>query len=237
MFLRWIPELAVVGKIPLPSFSSANPLKLAVPVSPLFLGIGALLTFPTAVLVFAGGLINSATKSYAAEYGLADETYRWVGGAAMAMAVAYSLVNYLIEGRRKSTADDGNKSGNAAGDDRLLEISAPMRIGLLSAIGIGAVLLFAILAGTELTLPKIAALGVVSLILVGLLSGLGGLLSLQVGASASPVSGTVFMAMLVLSLSSIALGQTGFIAIATLPTRTSGLLCGHCGGKRQQPRL
>jgi uncharacterized oligopeptide transporter (OPT) family protein len=54
------------------------------------------------------------------------------------------------------------------------------------------------------------------LILIALLSGLGGLLSLQVGASASPVSGTVFVAMLVLSVTSIAMGRFGYPAIVSL---------------------
>jgi uncharacterized oligopeptide transporter (OPT) family protein len=59
-------------------------------------------------------------------------------------------------------------------------------------------------------------MGVVTLVLVSLLSGLGGLLSLQVGSSASPVSGTVFMGMLVLSLTGLGIGLEGLAGVAVL---------------------
>lgn len=216
-YFKLMSSTALVGKIPIPGFAAANAFKLSIPVSPLFMGIGALLTFPTAILVFSGGLINSATKSFAAENNMSGETYRWVGGAAMVVAVAYSLINYVIEGRRKSANFTGQPSASSvASDDRLLSISKPMRAGLLGAIGVGATMLFWLLSQGSLTVTQIIVLGSVSLMLVGLLSGLGGLLSLQVGASASPVSGTVFMAMLVLSVTAIALAQTGYVAIATL---------------------
>jgi len=215
-YLKYIGGTALVGKIPIPGFDPANPVKLPVPLSPLFLGIGALLTFPTAVLVFGGGIVNSITKSISAEYQLPDETYRWVGGAAMVVAVLYSLVNYVLEGLRQSKSNAEDRAEPELANDELLSISGRMRAGLITAIAVGGILLFVILQQQGLPTNKVVILGIVSLILVSLLSGLGGLLSLQVGASASPVSGTVFMAMLVLSVTSIALAQTGYVAIVAL---------------------
>ena len=188
--------------------------QLPVPASPLYLGIGALLTFPTAILVFCGGLVNSVTNAIAVEQNMPDTTFRWVGGAAMAVAVLYSLLNYVLEGRKKS-ADAGSVQSHKV-DTSLLEMTGAMRGLLISAIVVGAGLLFTILLRQDITTGQVLVLGVVSLVLISLLSGLGGLLSLQVGASASPVSGTVFMAMLILSLTAIGLSQTGFFAIATL---------------------
>lgn len=225
MHLKWMQGTAFVGKISLPGFAADNPLKLPVPVSPLFLGIGALLTFPTAVLVFVGGVVNAATKVVSVENGLPTETYRWVGGAAMVVAVVYSLINYMIEGLKASAAnaEGGQDVGNVgaefgvdAASDDLLSLTPTMRTGLMGAIAIGGVLMFVILHRQGLPPLQVLGLGVVSLVLISLLSGLGGLLSLQVGASASPVSGTVFMAMLVLSLASIALGQSGYVAVVAL---------------------
>lgn len=210
VFFAWLPETAFTGKVALPNLAATNALKLPIPLSPLYLGIGALLTFPTALLVFCGGLVNAVTKSVAAERGLSDETYRWVGGAAMVVAVIYSLIHYAIEGRRQSAAVTMEY------DERLLEISASMRAKLVAAIAAGAAILLLILFRSNVSLLQLAVLGIVSLVLVSLLSGLGGLLSLQVGASASPVSGTVFMAMLVLSITAVWLSLTGFVAIEIL---------------------
>ena len=213
--LKWLPGTAFGGKISLPRFTGENPLKLPVPISPLYMGIGALLTFPTALLVFAGGIVNATTKAISVHRGYPEETYRWVGGAAMVVAVVYSLINYVLEGRKVSETVQP-VSANVESNDALLSISSPMRFGLMSVIGIGGVLMFVILHLQGLPPLHVLGLGFVSLILISLLSGLGGLLSLQVGASASPVSGTVFMAMLVLSLASIGLGQSGYVAIVAL---------------------
>ena len=214
VFLGWLKDIAFMGKIRL---AWAGTMSLPFPVDPLFLGIGALLTFPTALLVFCGGLVNAVTKTVSVKLELADETYRWVGGAAMVVAVLYSLINYAIEGRKKAAiAAKKNADSPEQFDERLLDIPAHMRGLLIGAISGGAAILIWILFRANITLPQVAILGVVSLLLVSVLSGLGGLLSLQVGASASPVSGTVFMAMLVLSITAVALSLTGFVAIETL---------------------
>lgn len=210
IFLKALPEVAFAGKISWGSSPTSPAIGLPVPLSPLFLGIGALLTFPTALLVFCGGLVNAVTKTVSAQQGLPDETYRWVGGAAMVVAVVYSLINYAIEGRKQKSAT------NIEYDESLLELSSGTRTMLFAAIFAGASLLLVILSQAGISVAQVAVLGVTSLLLVSLLSGLGGLLSLQVGASASPVSGTVFMAMLVLSITAVALSLTGIFAIEVL---------------------
>src|SRR6185295_12863530 len=85
---------------------------IPLPISPLYLGIGGLLTLPTAILIFSGGLVNATVKGYSATHGLPGTTFRWVGGAAMTVAVLYSLTNYVIEGRRKSKAAAAAERGS-----------------------------------------------------------------------------------------------------------------------------
>ena len=146
--LKRLAELAYVGSVKIGSIGALQlgTIKLPVPLSPLFLGIGALLTFPTAVLVFCGGLINATTKAYSAANGLPGETYRWVGGAAMVVAVLYSLVNYAIEGRKSANASKGVPLGGASYDESLLQLSSGTRTMLVSAILLGAGLLVWILS-------------------------------------------------------------------------------------------
>ena len=213
VFLKWMSSIAVTAKVPIKTIATDHPVRLPIPVSPLFLGIGALLTFPTALLIFLGSVVHGVTQSVADHNALPAETYRWVGGAAMVVAVLYSLLNYAWESRRQRKADSEVPDHS---DTAQLEISAGMKKGLWSAICSGAVLLILILIGQGTPIREVMVLGVTSLVLIGLLSGLGGLLSLQVGASASPVSGTLFVAMLVLSVVSMALGQTGYPAVILL---------------------
>jgi putative OPT family oligopeptide transporter len=186
-------------------------LHLPIPAAPIYLGIGALLTLPTALLVFAGGLVNAVTTSYAASAAMPDTTFRWIGGAAMVVAVLYSLISYLLEGRRIQTL-----SGATEAEDALLELDPRMRTLLYGSIGAGAALLLLLMVLAGATTSTVVILGGVALILVSLLSGLGGLLSLQVGSSASPVSGTVFMGMLVLSLTALGIGLTGVQGVVLL---------------------
>ena len=177
---------------------------LPVAVAPVYIGIGALLTLPTAILVFSGGLVNAITQAYAASAGMPGTTFRWVGGAAMTVAVAYSLIQYWFEGRKtEATADTGEF------DMSLLEIDKPMKNMLLGSMGLGSVLLFVMMFMSGASITTLVVMGIVALLLTFFLSGLGGLLSLQVGSSASPVSGTVFMGMLVLSLTALVIGLEG----------------------------
>jgi len=218
-FLGWCGESVASAKLAIFGGSGVGALKLSVPISPLFLGIGALLTFPTAVLILSGGMINALTKSIAARNGLPDETYRWVGGAAMVVAVLYSLLVYLKD-TFYPIVHDAKIEKKIAAPPPASSTGSPlpvaMKVLLSSGILAGAVLLVLLLSRSEITFTSQAVLTVVALVSVSLLSGLGGLLSLQIGASASPVSGTVFMAMLVLSLTSLSLSLSGFIAVVTL---------------------
>ena len=180
--------------------------KLPLPINPLYFGIGALLTVPTAILIFSGGLLNAVVKGISASAGMPGTTFRWVGGAAMVVAVVYSLIDYIIEGRktREALADK-----EADYDAALLEIPPERRKQLLGSIGLGAILLVLMMIYSGATIVGLVALSIVALLLIFFLSGLGALLSLQVGSSASPVSGTVFMGMLVLSLVGLAIGLEG----------------------------
>lgn len=180
--------------------------KLPLPINPLYFGIGALLTVPTAILIFCGGLLNAVVKGMSAAQGMPGTTFRWVGGAAMVVAVVYSLIAYIIEGRKTRNAlADKEADFNA----EQLEIPESRRKQLLASIGFGAILLIAMMIYSGATIVGLVALGIVALLLIFFLSGLGALLSLQVGSSASPVSGTVFMGMLVLSLVGLAIGLEG----------------------------
>ncbi len=197
----------------------ASNIELPLPVSPLYFGIGALLTLPTALLVFAGGLVNATTKAYSGAHALPDTTFRWVGGAAMTVAVVYSLIAYVIEGRKRNAALAAAAAGGdevTSDEDPLLEQSPGVKRMLFGSIALGAILLFAMMAMVGAPTLPLIAMGLVALVLVSLLSGLGGLLSLQVGASASPVSGTVFMGMLILSITALGVGMSGIEGIIFL---------------------
>lgn len=199
---------------------ASSQIELPLPVSPLYLGIGALLTLPTALLVFAGGLVNAGTTSFAAAEGMPDTTFRWVGGAAMTVAVVYSLLAYILEGRKRKAAEAQTATDAASaaplGDDPLLEQSPGIHRMLVGSIVLGTVLLFVMMVHVGAPPLALVVMGVVALVLVSLLSGLGGLLSLQVGSSASPVSGTVFMGMLVLSITALNVHLTGIEGIVFL---------------------
>lgn len=221
---NWLKEKAGELVVPLPGALQEG-FKLPLPASPLLLGIGALLTLPTALLVFGGALINAVTTAYSGENGYPADTFRWVGGAAMTVAVVWSLAQYVRDGmkeRRRLAAAAAARNATGATEDPLLEIPATKRKILTGAIVAGAALFFwtltqsaeVHLAAAEVSTTNVViSIGVVALVLVSLLSGLGALLSLQVGASASPVSGTVFMAMLVLSVTALGVSLTGSAAV------------------------
>jgi putative OPT family oligopeptide transporter len=198
-----------------PAGTADADVELPLPVAPLYLGIGALLTLPTALLIFAGGLVNAGTTAFAASEGMPGTTFRWVGGAAMTVAVLYSLIDYVREGR-KTKAEDADALPDVAHDDDLLEIPPRHRAALLASIGAGLVLMVVMMNMVGASTTTLVVMGAVALLLVSLLSGLGGLLSLQVGSSASPVSGTVFVGMLVLSLTALAVGMEGMEGVMFL---------------------
>ena len=236
--LKWLGEQAHTFSLRLFARGEAPPdVNIPIPVSPIYLGIGALLTLPTAILIFAGGLVNSLTQGYSATHGMGPNTYRWVGGAAMTVAVLYSLVMYLVEGRRTARAEHEKSSARHASVVAAAKADTGPRVGvpeittypdwqLRQSTGIKRMLWACIWSGTALLLlmlwalgaswANIAVLGAVAFVLAFLLSGLGGLLSMQVGASASPVSGTVFMGLLVLSITALGIGLKGMEGVAIL---------------------
>lgn len=189
---------------------------LPIPVSPLYVGIGALLTLPTALLVFAGGLINAFTIGYAAEHGMPSTTFRWVGGAAMTVAVIYSLVQYVISSRKQMASSVDKSSEEEKNDAIILEHDSKTIKQLWASVAVGVVLLLAMMLISGATIAGLIVLGAVAVVLSFMLTGLGGLLSLQVGSSASPVSGTVFMGMLVLSLTALLIGLQGLEGLVFL---------------------
>ncbi len=196
---------------------------LPLPVAPLYLGIGALLTLPTAFLLFMGGFVNAVTTGYAAAHAMPPTTFRWVGGAAMVVAVVYSLVAYAVEGRKQAKLDAAAESGvtgaalaAAIADTSLLEQTKAQRRLLVGSIAVGLAGMIAMMGMVGGSTTTLAVMGAVAFVLVWLLSGLGGLLSLQVGSSASPVSGTVFMGMLVLSIAALGIGLEGISGVVFL---------------------
>ncbi len=195
---------------------------LPLPLAPIYLGIGALLTLPTAFLIFSGGFVNSVTTGYAAAAGMPGTTFRWVGGAAMTVAVIYSLVDYALEGRKKAAgvAVKGQAFSDelaaAIENESLLEQSPGIRAMLYASLAAGTALLIAMMMWVGAPMTALVVIALVAFALVFLLSGLGALLSLQVGSSASPVSGTVFMGMLVLSLTALGVGMEGMDGVVFL---------------------
>jgi putative OPT family oligopeptide transporter len=123
---------------------------------------------------------------------------RWVGGGAMTVAVAYSLVKFL---RIRIPV------GGETEDDRLIEPDARQKKRQLLSIVVGMVVLLGWLftsgAPFSFALPMAAALLVMAMLMVAL----GAILSLQIGSSASPVSGTIFVTTLVLCLVALATGH------------------------------
>lgn len=131
----------------------------------------------------------------------------------MVVAVLYSLLAYLIEGRKRNSTETVHSETL---DESLLEITPVARRMLIGSITAGMALMIAMMAMVGASTTALIVLGAVALVLCSLLSGLGGLLSLQVGSSASPVSGTVFVGMLVLSLTALGIGLTGMEGVVLL---------------------
>jgi uncharacterized oligopeptide transporter (OPT) family protein len=234
--LTWLKES--VKTLSLRVFATTTPdVNVPIPISAIYLGIGALLTLPTAILIFAGGLVNSLTQGYASAHGLPATTFRWVGGAAMTVSVLYSLTMYVIEGRKKSVAVDERSGLQRAGAeaaaphpsgvpidmggmtpfaDWQLEQSPGIKRMLWGCVAAGTTLMLCMMAIVGASASTLVIMGAIAFPLAFLLSGLGGLLSLQVGSSASPVSGTVFMGLLVLSLAALVIGLEGMGGVAFL---------------------
>jgi putative OPT family oligopeptide transporter len=136
---------------------------------------------------------------------------RWVGGAAMTVAVVWSLAKFASLGKRQAQVE----SEQASGDD-LLALSAGMRLALLASIGLGTALLVSWLLLTDGATPFVLAISAAILASATVMVTLGALLSLQVGSSASPVSGTIFVTTLILCLVAAFVGRRSIDDVALL---------------------
>ncbi|MAG63979.1 hypothetical protein CMO84_10715 [Candidatus Woesearchaeota archaeon] len=196
---------------------------LDLPFTPIYIGIGGLLTLATALLVFAGSFLRlvgdwalasiDPASALAGDY--PSNSMRWVGGGAMTVAVAYSLVKFM--GPRVATAKESF-------DESLLDVPDSTRRLLGLAIGAGVLILAGWLFMTDGATPfafsMIAAVLVMALFMVTL----GAILSLQIGSSASPVSGTIFVTTLALCLVALAVGRQSVDDVPLL----MALLVGAC---------
>jgi putative OPT family oligopeptide transporter len=196
--------------------------------SPIYIGIGGLLTLSTALLVFGGSLLRligdaSLTLVPSGSQALLEypsNSMRWVGGAAMAVAVAFSLVRFFQ--KPKATKEVFNENER---DPSLLVIGGGRLFMLILSILAGFGILFYWLYRQEGALdPFVYYMAGSVLVLCMLMVALGAILSLQIGSSASPVSGTVFVTVLVLSFVALQLGRTSLDDIAILVP----LLVGAC---------
>ncbi|MEZ5980256.1 MAG: OPT/YSL family transporter [Planctomycetota bacterium] len=191
-------------------------------VEPIFVGIGGLLTFATAVAVFSGGAIRAVADCLLATIDPSSDptslaarfpatSARWIGGAAMTVAVLWSLVNFARAGRALAA-----ESSARPADDPLLDLRPGNRPRLFAAVGLGALAVVAGLLVVDGPTPFALAITPTLLATTAVMVVLGALLSLQIGSSASPVSGTVFVTTLVLCLVAALMGRRDAADVAIL---------------------
>lgn len=200
-------------------------LEVGLPLDVMVIGIGALLTLGTGLLVFAGAAIRLVGQIWltggvdAAGAPLDAQTVelsmRWVGGGAMGVAVVWSMVRFFSA--KVSTDTDGDKDG-------LLVIAPGVQRWLKMSIVLGMAIIFAWLVSKEGVSAYSFSMTGSILLCAMVMVGLGAILSLQIGSSASPVSGTVFVTTLVLCGTALALGRNSIDDILIL----TPLLVGAC---------
>lgn len=200
---------------------------VGVPLSPIDLGIGGLLTLATALLVFGGALGRLIGDVSLASIDPGDaetlarfpaNSMRWVGGGAMTVAVAWSLFKFFVRPTAKTEAAETDE------DPDILTIDRGARTLLYGCMVGGTAILCGWLflqdgASTFSFAMSAAVLGCCSIMVA-----LGAILSLQIGSSASPVSGTIFVTTLVLCLVALAVGRTTIDDVLLL----TPLLVGAC---------
>lgn len=188
---------AAVDKIKLVKNESEDrPFSVDLPFMPIYIGIGGLLTLGTAILVFSGAALRlvgdwavAGVVGTSAEAFFPPSSMRWVGGAAMTVAVAWSLVRFMGP-RSKDTAD--------VGDTSLLEIDPGVLRMLRLAIASGVAILVGWLLWQDGATLFTFSISASTLAIAAVMVTLGAILSLQIGSSASPVSGTIFVTTLLL---------------------------------------
>lgn len=173
-----------------------RPFSVDLPFMPIYIGIGGLLTLSTAVLVFGGASLRLVGDWWVAGLAGTDQaaaypasSMRWVGGAAMTVAVGYSLLRFMRPrgGERYDT-----------GDEALLEIDRGKLAWLRVTITVGVAILVGWLVWQDGPTPFAWTISATTLGIAAVMVTLGAILSLQIGSSASPVSGTIFVTTLIL---------------------------------------
>ncbi len=198
--------------------------KFDLPFTPIYIGIGGLLTLATALLVFGGSLLRligdlglaGVDPDSAAALRFPANSMRWVGGAAMTVAVAYSLIKFA----RPRVAGAVARTG----DPRLVEVDPSRKLRQVASIALGMLVLFGWIVVQDGFGAFALTMGGTILVMCMLMVTLGALLSLQIGSSASPVSGTIFVTTLVLCLAALAVGRREIDDVLLL----TPLLVGAC---------
>ncbi len=202
---------------------SVRSFTLDLPFAPIYIGIGGLLTLATALLVFTGSFLRligdwalaSIDPSGPLAIDYPSNSMRWVGGGAMTVAVVYSLVKFM--GPRVATVKERF-------DESLLDVPGKSKRLLCAAIGAGVVTLAGWLIMTDgATVFAFSMTGTV-LVMALFMVTLGAILSLQIGSSASPVSGTIFVTALALCLVALAVGRKSLEDVPLI----MALLVGAC---------
>lgn len=195
--------------------------QLDVPFTPIYIGIGALLTLGTASLVFAGSglrligdFILTVLPFGMTEASWPAESMRWVGGGAMSVAVLWSLARYFIRGEQQHAV--ASEIDVAEYED--IQLTRADRYLLIGSLFMGFGLLVGWLVAQVGFNPFSLTMMVVVFVITTLMTILGAVLSLQIGSSASPVSGTVFVTVLVLALVAIVFDRAADIATVHLLT-------------------
>lgn len=197
---------------------AARSFEIKLPFMPIYFGIGGLLSVGTALIAFFGTVVRLiGDLSFAAsnpDLALWPSTsLRWVGGGAMTVAVLASIVRVVQLNRPRESAPTLPTT-----HPETLTIRDETRRRLWWNTGIGSL----ILLGGIITLSGLSVFSVSLAVAVSLLAAfmvaLGALLSLQIGSSASPVSGTVFLMTLVLCSIALLFGRGGSAADLELMT-------------------
>jgi len=197
---------------------SARTFAVVMPCSPVYIGIGGLLTLSTATVTVAGAftrlcgdaMVAPLSGEAAAQF--PPSSMRWIGGGAMTVGVVFSLVKFMSP----RIAGDGDN-----GDESLLDIPAKTMCILYSCVLGGIGLLAAGIWFVDRSDPWYALVMILTIfIMASFMVTLGAILSLQIGSSASPVSGTVFVTTLVVCLTSLAYMDNSSSSVSPLQAVT-----------------
>jgi len=226
---------ALVGALPILSQQRGeNEFKANLPLDALLMGIGGLLTLPTALLVFGGAMVRMggeytlggfAPGSIWAERfvdstgGDLEISMRWLGGATMLVAVCYSLVKFMGVKKIHATSAD---------EDHVLSVDPNVRKWLGLSIGLGVAILVGWLVSAAGIGSFMFTMAITILVMSMLMTTLGAILSLQIGSSASPVSGTIFVTTLVLCLAALAVDHASIEDVLILTPLTVGACVAVC---------